>query len=60
MKKVTRTVTRTVLIADEGMVLTNGKNYGKEVYLGVGADESAWCEVSEAEYEAAMAEDMTT
>ena len=51
-----KTVTRTVLVADEGMILTNGKRYGKSVYLKEGADASAWREVSEAEYNVAVAE----
>ena len=42
-----KTVTRTVLIADEGMVLTNGERVGKEVFLAEGADASVWREVSE-------------
>lgn len=42
-----KTVTRTVLIADEGMVLTDGEHYGKSVYLAEGADASVWHEVSE-------------
>ena len=45
-----KTVTRTVLIADEGMILTDGTTYGKEVYLKVGADASFWREISEEEY----------
>ena len=55
-----KTVTRTVLIADEGMMLTDGKSYGKEAYLSEGADTSAWHEISEAEYEARAAEDTAT
>ncbi len=47
-----KTVTRTVLIADEGKVLTDGKSFGKRVYLEVGADASVWQEVSETESEA--------
>ena len=46
-----KTVTRTVLIADDSMILTNGENYGKEVYLGEGADASMWHEVPEGERE---------
>ncbi len=46
-----KTVTRTVLIADEGMVLTNGENYGKVVSLEVGGDASLWREISEEEHE---------
>lgn len=41
-----RTFTRTVLVADEGKVLTNGKTYGTAVYLAEGADASLWREVS--------------
>ncbi len=44
-----KTVTRTVLIAEEGKLLTNGSTYCKEVYLGEGADASAWREVDGAE-----------
>lgn len=43
-------VTRTVLIADEGMVLTNGTAYGKSVYLGAEDDVSKWYEISEDEF----------
>ena len=50
-----KTVTRTVLIADAGKVLTDGEKYGKAVYLEVDADASVWHEISEEEYEAAMA-----
>jgi hypothetical protein len=44
-------VTRTVLVADEGMILTDGKNYGRTVYLSVGASASEWYEITEEEYE---------
>ena len=44
-----KTIVRTVLIADDGMVLTDGTNYGKEVYLGVDADASKWKEIQESE-----------
>ena len=44
-----KTITRTVLVADDGKVLTNGNVYGKEIYLAEGADASAWREVPEAE-----------
>lgn len=44
-----KTVTRTVLIADEGMILTDGENFGKTVYLGEGADASEWHEVPESD-----------
>lgn len=47
---------RTTLIADEGMILTDGKDYASVTYLAVGADESQWYEIPEAEYEKIMAE----
>lgn len=47
-----KAVTRTLLIADEGKLLTDGKAFGKSVYLAEGADASAWSEISEEEYEA--------
>lgn len=44
-----KTFTRVVLVADDGKVLTNGKVYGKEIYLAEGADASKWVEVPEEE-----------
>lgn len=44
------------LIAAEGMILTNGETYGKEIFLGKGDDAANWREITEAEYEALMAE----
>lgn len=44
-----KTVTRTVLIADEGMVLTDGKTVCTVAYLAEGADASVWREVDEVE-----------
>lgn len=54
-----KTVTRTVLIADEGMMLTDGESYGKAVYLKVDGDPSKWREVTEEEYKAKMASEET-
>lgn len=45
----TKTITQTILTADEGMFLTNGETYGKTVVLPVNADVSVWREVTEAE-----------
>lgn len=42
---------RKKLTASAGMVLTDGKNYGRIIYLADGADESAWHEITAAEYE---------
>jgi hypothetical protein len=41
---------RKVLTASDGMVLTDGKTYGKIIYLAEGADASAWHEIPEEEY----------
>lgn len=48
MKK--ETIKQIILTADEGMYLTNGETYGKTVVLPEDADQSAWYEISEAEY----------
>ena len=47
---------RNVLYADDGMMLTNGTDYGRVIYLAEGADASAYREISEEEYEAIIAE----
>lgn len=39
------------LTASEGMTLTNGEAYGKEIYLGINDSESNWREITDAEYE---------
>ena len=45
------TITSIKLIASNGMVLTNGESYGKEVYLGTGDSVGNWHEITEEEYE---------
>lgn len=42
---------RKVLKATDGMILTNGVNFGREVYLAEGVDENSWYEITEEEYE---------
>ena len=49
-------ITRQVLCAEEGMVLTNGDTYGTVIYLAVGADASEYWEITKEEYEAKQAE----
>ena len=39
------------LTASEGMVLTNGEAYGKEIYLGCNDSPNNWSEITDAEYE---------
>ena len=38
------------LTAAEGMVLTNGEAYGKEIYLGCNDSSENWKEISDEEY----------
>lgn len=39
------------LTADEGMTLTNGEAFGKEVYLGKNDSAENWHEITDAEAE---------
>ena len=48
---ITETITTIKLTASEGMMLTDGENYGKEVYLAEDAEKSLWYEITEDEYE---------
>lgn len=47
---------RITLYADEGMVLTNGIEHGKEVTLEVGMSADDWYEITEEEYNRIMEE----
>lgn len=49
--------TRTVLYAEAGMILTDGKSYGRVLYLAEGADAGAYREIPEEEYNAMMADE---
>ena len=40
----------TKIIASNGMVLTNGETYSKEVYLGINDSPDNWHEITEEEY----------
>ena len=52
------TITRIKLTASEGMVLTNGETFGKEVYLGTDDSVGNWSEITEEEYERIQAEEL--
>ena len=44
------------LTAAEGMTLTNGEAYGKEIYLGKNDNPNNWHEITDAEYEKIVSE----
>ena len=45
------------LIANEGMILTNGEAFGRVVFLGTGDSAENWHEITEAEYEVLVEND---
>ena len=42
------------LTANDGMVLTNGEAYGREIYLGKNDSPENWREITEEEYKAIL------
>ena len=48
---------RLMMVATDGMILTNGETYGREIYLGNGDSPENWYEITEAEYEKIMEAD---
>lgn len=51
-----QTKTYVMLTADEGMILTNGEVYGKVIALGNGDAPENYREISQADYDAFLAE----
>ena len=47
----TETIELIKLTASEGMTLTNGETYGKEVYLGCNDSPENWREITDSEAE---------
>ena len=47
----TETINNTVLIADEGEILTDGEIYGRTIYLAKNRSPEEFHEITEAEYE---------
>lgn len=52
----TETITTIKLIASEGMTLTDGEHFGKEIYLGTGDSADNWHEITDEEAERLQAE----
>lgn len=47
----TETITRIKLTASEGMIITDGTNYGKVIFLADGQSPDNFHEITEAEYQ---------
>lgn len=54
----TETIEIKKLIASEGMTLTNGEAFGKEIYLGKNDSDDNWHEITDAEAERIQAESL--
>lgn len=52
----TETITTIKLISSEGMTLTDGEHFGKEIYLGINDSADNWHEITDAEAERIQAE----
>ena len=46
--------TRTIIYADEGMILTDGETYGKQIFLSDGTPADDFYEITDEEYAAIL------
>lgn len=53
-------MTRVIIYANEGKILTNGEVYGKQIFLADGVSEDDFYEITEDEYHKIMADEATS
>ncbi len=51
------TITRVVLTADEGKVLTDGENYGKQIFLAEDKTAEGYYEITDEQYQEIVAKE---
>ena len=49
--------TRTILYADEGMIITDGEIYGEAIFVAEGQSEDVFSEITKEEYEDILKEE---
>ena len=51
---------RITLYAEDGMILTDGTHFGTVIHLEIGADASAWHEITKEEYEELLEQSLSS